>query len=150
MSTATSAVNATLTNLVTAVTASVNDTTVLVCEGPPGEFQPDDMIVIGERITQQYEPHALVGSMGSAALHETFQIYVHIDCYRGGDTFATTRARCLTLAKAIDDAVRNDPTVGGAVYLAYPSSHAYEQSWDPDNKGTRVTCELYVHCQALP
>ena len=150
MATATSAVNAALTAIVSAVTASVNDTSVLITEGPPTLNQPDDLIVIGERINQQYAPHALVGSAGSGFLHETFQVSIVIDVFRGGDNFTTTRSRCMALSKLCDDAIRNDPTLAGSVYLAYPSDHSYEQLWEVDSKGTRVKCDMFIHCQAIP
>lgn len=153
MAAATSTINAAVTALVAAITASVNDTSVLVTEGPPSQNQPDDFITVGERISQTYTPHAMVGSGGSGFLHEEYDVFIHIDVYRGGDSFSTVRSRCLVLSKAVDDAVRNDPSLGlssSGLYLAFPQSHIYEQTWDEDHKGTRCTCDLYVHCQAIP
>ena len=154
MATATSAVNAAIAGLVSLVQAAVTtaDPTnkVLVVEGPPGPNQPDDMVIIAERVNQTYDPHNLRGDMGSGALYEKIEISVHIDCYVGGDTFATARARCLVLSKAVDDAVRNDPTLSSSVLLSRPSSHSYEAMWDEDHKGTRVTCDMFVYAEASP
>ena len=154
MPSATSSVNAAIIALVAAigtqVTALDPSAAISVTEGPPTQNQPDDLVVIGERINQQYEPHALVGSGGSGWLHETFEISVHIDVYRGGDLFSVARLRALAIAKACDDAVRLDPSLAGTVYLAYPSAHSYEQLWEPDNKGVRVVADMFVHCQAIP
>jgi hypothetical protein len=154
MATATSKVDAVITNLLAAINASTvitsQVTPVLVYEGPPTLNQPDDFITVAEHIQQMYQPHAVVGTGGSNWLIEEILVSVEVTVYRGGDTFKTSRQRCETIVNAIDDAVRNDPTLAGAVYLAYPTLHQYTQKWEVDAKGTFCNCAMQILCRALP
>jgi hypothetical protein len=154
MATATSGVDAAVTNLIAAINTQpailAASPFVQVVEGPPTLSMEDDLIVVAEHIQQMYQPHAVVGSGGSKWLIEEILISITVDVFRGGDNATTTRQRCETLVNAVDDAVRNDPTLGGAVYMAYPSLHQYSQTWDFDAKGRRCICAMEIMTRNLP
>ena len=150
------AVNAAVTAIVAAVNtqialiAPINGISILVCEGPPGTYEPDDMVVIAEHIAHTAQPHQIIGTGSFGWLLEEFRVSVTVDVYRGGDDAATVRSRCLTLANAVDTAIRVDPSLAGSVFVAWPVEHRYESSFDPDNKGRRMTCEIAILCRAVP
>lgn len=155
MPSATSKIDSAVANLITAINTQAaiasTITPVGVYEGKPySQGQPDDLIVVAEEIQQSYREHNLVGTGGSGWLLEEFNISVVVDVYRGSDNYRTTRQRCETLVNAVDDAVRNDPSLAGAVITAWPSLHQYSQVWEEDGKGTRCKCEIVISCRALP
>lgn len=141
--------DAALTELVTLITSQVNDPDVLVCEGPPGEYQPNDVIAVGLEAAETFTPHALVGGGGQGFLHEDYRIRVTVEVYRGGDDFKATRQRCTALVNDVHTAVRTDPSLGGTVYLAYPLSNQYASEWEESHKGPIVRCDIDIHCQSI-
>ena len=146
-------IDATTTALVTAINTQVatltDGATVLVCEGPPTLYQPDDIITVGEFSDELFSPHALVGSGGAGWLQEDYRIGVKIDIYRGSDSVLLVRQRLSSLIAAVNTAVRTDPSLGGTCYLAYPEQAHRTLEWDPDAKGVRGICEAVIHCQAI-
>ena len=123
MATATSTVSAAVTAIITAINTqpAVTSTAIpppLVSQGPPGLNQPDDMIIIGERIAQRYIPMTYRGDGGPGWLEEEYTVSVNVWCYRGGDDPVVNGvlARRYALVNAVNDAVRNDPEVK-RVYL---------------------------------
>lgn len=157
MATATS----TVVNAIAALIAAINTQSAvtssttqqappLVKKGAPGPNQPDDLIIVGELVSQRYTPDVFRGDGGSGWLQEDYTISVVVNCYRGGDNPDDALTRCEVLVNAVDDAVRNDPSLAGAVLIAYPSAHDYSVTWEPDHKGWIAQCDMYVTCMAKP
>lgn len=159
------AVTALLANITTKVNALpfVPDESVLICEGPPAgsQYQPLDLVVVAERIEHQPQPHALVGTGGPGWLTEEFRISVVVDVFRLGgadpsdviaatQTAAAVRSRCLLLTNAVFEGILSDPSLGGAVFMAYPETNTYTSDWDENGKGRRARTEIQVLCRAIP
>jgi hypothetical protein len=152
MATATSTVAAAISAVLAAINTqpAVGTFPTLVKKGAPGPNVPDDLVIVGERVRQEYTPHHMRGDGGSGFLQERYRISVVVDCYRGGDDPDQALTRCETLVNAVDDSVRDDPSLGGVVILAYPAQHSYTLDWEPDHKGWIARCEIEVECLAEP
>lgn len=133
--------------LVTAITTAINDTSVLVSYDEPGTYQTDDIVMVG-RVDRQVERHAFVGSGGAQWLYEIYTIEVVVRAYRGGDDAQTVFERACALADVVASAVRTDPTLGGVVLVANPSTAAIEPDWDDNHLGRIATATIGVLCEA--
>ena len=132
---------------------------ILVQEGPPGTFQPDDIIIVDNNgIGQTANWHALVGGGGQGSLDEKYRIGVMIEVFRGGsddtpadDPALIVRTRCKALADAVDVAVRTDPSLGGVVLSAYPAAHTFSAcEWaDGSVSGRVMSCQIEIECVAV-
>lgn len=122
---------------------------VLVVYGPPGTYQPDDIIAVAFPVQGTFTALAMVGSGGAGWLREDYDVAVEISCFRGGDDAKSVFARAGQLAYAVADTVRSDPSIGDAVVQAMPAGFTWEQSWDPDHKGreVRVVVQISVTSQ---
>lgn len=129
--------------LVSGITSQVNDTSVLVSYDLPGEYLPDDIIVVGD-VDVSTAIESFVGSGGQHWLHETYVVHITISVYRGGDNASLTWKRAKALSDAIDTLVRTDPSLGGVVQLAYPSRAAFKSEWEEDHRGRIVTVDKEV------
>lgn len=118
---------------------------LLVCLDEPGPYQPDEIIAVGD-VHQQYNPESIVGSGGSHWLVENYTITVTVDVYRGGDQPAAVFARARQLADLVVAVVRSDPSLGGAVDRAKPSSVTHTSEWDEDHKGRHTVIDIGIDC----
>jgi hypothetical protein len=118
---------------------------LLVCDGEPGTYQPDDIVYLGD-VHQTYDPQSTVGTGGPQWLREDYEITLHVDVFRGGDDPTTCFARARTLADLAVAVVRSDPSLGGAVDRARPHTATHTTGWDADHKGRTVAVELSVAC----
>ncbi|MFJ2575968.1 hypothetical protein [Kitasatospora aureofaciens] len=118
---------------------------LLVCLDEPGPYQPDDIVSIGE-VHQTYSPESVVGSGGAGWLREDYQLHVTVDVYRGGDDPAGTFLRARALADLVVAVVRSDPSIGGAVDRARPTSATHTASWDDEHRGRHVSIDIVVDC----
>ncbi|WBP87042.1 hypothetical protein [Kitasatospora cathayae] len=137
-----------LYNTLTAqLTADSNDPTsgLMVCYDQPGPGQPNDIVSIG-KTHNRLEPHALVGGGGAGWLTERYTVTVTVDVFRGGDDPQYAYARASALCDAVCAAVRADPSLGGLVLVAHPSSVELEPELDPGHMGRRVTGEIEIEC----
>lgn len=134
---------------------------ILVCEGQPSEVPPSekDVIIIGWQpggagLVQTFTPAQQVGSGGHLWLTEDYHIPVYVSITRGGDDVPGVRTRCKALVEAVDTAVRNDPSLGQTVLMAYPSSHVFSGvSWSGSGNsvnGRTMSCQIAVSCTAIP
>jgi hypothetical protein len=139
-----STVDTVLDYLVATVTTQIGDASVLICDGPPGPYQPDDIVAIGETIAVVTDVHAFVGSGGQHWLSESYTVSVTISVFRGADSVALTWKRAKALADSVDTAVRTDPTLGGAVQLAWPSKTLFTSGWTENHAGRIVTVEKEI------
>lgn len=131
-----------------AVTADGVHTFGVFYDVPPAASTPDDVVAVG-RVERVPAPFAMVGSLGAGAMHEEVTVHVVVEVFRGGYDPLGVYERACDLVYAVEGAVRNDPTLGGAVYLARPSQGAYSCEPDPDHKGLIGTYELAITCKAV-
>ncbi|MFC1410508.1 hypothetical protein ACEZCY_14715 [Streptacidiphilus sp. N1-12] len=119
---------------------------VLVCLDEAGTYQPDDIVIVGD-VHQTYSPEQTVGSGGRFWLREDFTVTVTVSVYRGGDDPAGVFARARQLADMVVAVVRSDPSLGGAVDRAMPTSAVQTGGWaDEDGSGRESTIELEIGC----
>ena len=117
---------------------------------PAGQNLPDDIIAIGSRVQQRSEPHNLVGGGGSYWLLEQYTIDVMVSCYRGGDDQSQAWSRMVALVAAVDDAIRQDPSLGNVIGVSWPAGHDYNLAYVEDHKGWLADCEISVMVKSLP
>jgi hypothetical protein len=134
-------------NQQSAVTSPPAGEAVAVSYGPPSTYQPDDLVVItsSERSTDQL---AMIGSGATGWLLEKYLLLCTVDVFRGGDDAASCDARAWALVGAVETAVRNDPSFGGLLIVAVPSTPRHDLGWDPDEKGRRSVIEMHIACEA--
>jgi len=142
-----STVPAAVTYIHSHITTAINDAAVLVSYGPPGTNQPDDMIVVGN-VNREVGPIQMVGSGQAGWLDEIYTIDVIASVFRGGDNGQTVMERAAALADVVVAVVRTDPSLGGAVIVAYPTTVDYEQNWDDQHKGRVVDATVTIRCRA--
>lgn len=129
--------------LVANIATQIADPTVLVSYDMPGDYQPDDIVVVGD-IDVDTQVHAFVGSGGAHWLAEQYKVAVTISVYRGGDNASLTWKRAKTLSDAIDTLIRTDPSLGGVVQLCWPSRTSFKSEWEQDHKGRIVTVDKEI------
>lgn len=117
----------------------------LVCLDVPGPYEPDEIVCVGE-VQQTYSPESVVGSGGPGWLREDYTVTVTVDVYRGGDDASGTFLRARQLADLVVAVVRSDPSLGGAVDRARPSTASHTAGWDDEHKGRHVVIELGIDC----
>src|SRR5258708_2638167 len=144
-----STVDAVLDFLLSAITTQINDTSVLVVEGPPGPYQPEDIVSVASDITLDSVPHAFVGSGGAHWIQESYRVSVIVSVHRAGDNMSLVWKRAKALSDAVDTAVRTDPTLGGAVQLSYPSRSIFSSYWADNHawRFTDITKEITVEAE---
>lgn len=118
---------------------------LLVCLDAPGPYQPDDIVCVGE-VHQTYSPEQTVGSGGRFWLREDYTITVMIRVYRGGDDPAAVFARARELADVVVAVVRSDPSLGGAVDRAMPTTLTHTGEWADDHSGRLSEITLDISC----
>lgn len=118
---------------------------LLVVYDQPGPFQPDDIVSIG-KVSRQVAVNSLVGSGGAGWLEERYQVEVIVDVFRGGDYAQAAFERAVAVVDGVCAAVRGDPSLGGAVLEARPSSGTYESEWDDEHKGRHCVGTVEVDC----
>lgn len=117
----------------------------LVCLGPPGTYQPADIIAIGTQVNGSFNVMAMVGSGAAGWLREDYAVEVVISCFRGVDDLTVVMDRCEALMYAVVDTVRADPTLGGAVNIvAEPTVSDMQPTWADNHQGWEVRGVLEV------
>ncbi|BBB00575.1 hypothetical protein RVR_10574 [Actinacidiphila reveromycinica] len=120
---------------------------LLICYDVPGPNEPEDIIAVG-LVTRTLDVNSVVGGGGKGWLDERYSIAVTIDCFRGGDDPAAVFDRASTLLDQTCAIVRTDPTLGGAVLVARPTTSQTEGEWDSDNLGRHTVVTFAVECYA--
>jgi hypothetical protein len=117
--------------LIDVAVLAIGDDRVLVCNGHPGQYQPDD-IVSFNRVTWSEEPATLSTRM---VRDLTVQVSATISVYRGGgpEQEQVCEDRCLELADLISEHVRAvDPKLGDRALWCFRTSYESLGSSSPD------------------
>lgn len=120
---------------------------LLVCYDQPGPNEPDDIVAVGI-VTRQIGVNSMVGSGGAGWLDERYTVAVTIDIFRGGDDAAATFDRASLLLDQACAIVRTDPTLGGAVSTARPTTSQIDGEWDAENLGRHSVVTFDIECYA--
>jgi hypothetical protein len=132
-----------LTGLTALLTPDPEADGLLVCQGEPGTYQPEDIVYIGST-HQTYSPEATVGTGGPLWLREDYQQSICVSVIRGGEDTALVMNRASALTNLIVNYVRSDPSLGGLVDRARPASVTYTPEWDKEHMGPRVDVEITI------
>lgn len=150
--------------LVTAIQAQVaadpQASQILVHFGEPNLNMPNDVIMVGE-VRRTTDPETVIGSGGPNWLNEKYDIATLVSSWTGSadDDGASAislavNARAWQLQGYIETAVRNDPSLGDLVNVAYPNQTSSPgPEWTLDEKetptGLRVEITSSIHVDVL-
>ena len=128
-----------LAQLFATATAGFTDPPVKCDVSLPMDNSSDDRVIIGGA-TRRMEVLAVVGGMGYGAMKEDYTVEFQVQAtIYGGDPFPAVDDRAYSILDACEEALRNDPTLGGLVMWAYPSGSKSEH--DQDENGA-ATCDI--------
>lgn len=118
---------------------------LLVCFDQPGPNQPDDIVSVG-KVNRRLGVNSMVGGGGAGWLEENYTVDIVIDVYRGGDSAQAAYTRATDLVAGAIAVVRADPSLGGSVLIAKPTSDLTEVEWDEEHGGQHATATLEITC----
>jgi hypothetical protein len=118
---------------------------LLVCLDDPGTYQPDDIVKIGD-VTNAFKVNSLVGSGGDGWLEERYSVDVDVEVFRGNDDPQAVSERAYLLAAGVIACVRADPSLGGNVLVAEPTSADYTGTVSDDHAGRIGSLTLKIEC----
>lgn len=110
------------------VDASAVDGQVLVSYNAPGNYETDNVIEVG-KVSRTFAPLRLVGSGGQWWGNETYEIEVSISVIHGQLDPVGIEARVWHLVALCESAVRSDPSFGGLVIQANPTTCDVDCEW---------------------
>lgn len=151
----TSTVGTAITALVTAVQTQVNTdasaSQILVAEATEQTDLPLEMIIVAEgEQTLNVRPFCFTGGMTSRnSMFETYNLDVTVSKYDGSYEPDIEIQRVYTLCGYVEAAVRNDPSLGGAVLIAYPEARRVTgPQWTENPAGLLMEVTIPIHCEA--
>lgn len=118
---------------------------LVVCLDSPGTNVPNDGVAVG-RVNRSLDISSLVGGAGAGFLNETYTIDVTIEVFRGGDNAELATNRAFALIDGVVHAVRTDPTMGGSVLWAKPTTSNCDCDWADDHKGRLASATVQISC----
>ena len=134
-------------------------TSMLIRLGQPGRNLPNDCIVIGTSVRRSLTVRTFIGSGGVDWLNEGYDINVECSTWaESGDSDDTSTVSLQSLNRAyelvgyVETSVREDPSLGGLVNLAYPRSSVQEgPEWTSGTSGDglRTVVTVTVHIEEL-
>jgi hypothetical protein len=128
-----------LTTLFATATASFATPPVKVDVSIALDDSSDDRVIIGGA-TRHTSAQAIVGGMGYGALKEEYTVDFQVQAtLYGANAFPAVDDRAYAILDACEEALRNDPTLGGLVDWAYPSGSKSEH--DQDENGSSI-CDV--------
>jgi hypothetical protein len=120
--------------------------TLLVVYGPPGQFQPDQIICVLNDVERPLTPLQVVGNGLAGYLTEEYVVPIVVDVFSGDDDPRTVYETCCTLTDVVIDVIRQDLSLGGRVSTGRPERVTYESDWSTgestDEQGESVTLYL--------
>ncbi|PJN22419.1 hypothetical protein [Kitasatospora sp. CB02891] len=117
---------------------------LLVCLDEPGTYQPADIVSVG-RVARDISVSSMVGSGGAGWLEEHYTIAIVIEVARGDDAQSAFE-RAADLVDQVVAVVRTDPTLGGTVLVARPTTNTIDVLWASDHTGRVGQAELSITC----
>lgn len=114
----------------------------------PAKYDPRDSVVIGDAHTRTTKREQMVGSGGAGWLYETYSIDIQIVSWQGGNNFQPVVERSWRLLSLTEAFVRSDPSLGGLVIEAYPSSSKSSAGYMDNGKGISSVIDLTIDVEA--
>jgi hypothetical protein len=121
---------------------------------PSGDLPPDVLLLTSVRRT--LAPRTFIGGGGQDWEAETYNAVVFISTWAAsGDADVTSDVACKLndrlwqLVGYVETAVRNDPSLGGLVDIAYPSATTTDGPEWQENGGLVAQAEVTVHVEVL-
>lgn len=141
------------TTALTVPLAAGDNSTVRVMYAEPGQYQPNDLVCFGT-VARDVISHGMRGDGGAQAFAEEYSLEVIVHAFRpdipqGSGQMAEERA--YAILGAIEQAVRDDMTLGGLVWKAEPLRSTLDTTWDPDAASIGYHAHLVaeLHCSAV-
>lgn len=147
-----STVPAAIAYLMTAIQTqlSTDSLPILLSLGEPVQaYLPNDVVTIGE-VRRVVDPQTFVGSGGNFWLHETYDVDIVCASWTGSAQTLVVMERAWQLNAYVETAIRNDPSLGALVNIAYPSGGtSLGPEWTGDPVGPRVEITNPIHIESL-
>ena len=144
-----STVPAAIAYLMTAIQTqlSTDSLPILLSLGDPVQtYLPNDVVIIGE-VRRVVDPDTFVGSGGQFWLQEKYNVDIVSKSWTGSAETLVVMERAWQLNAYVETAIRNDPSLGGLVNIAYPSggtSPGPEWTGDPVGPLVEITNPIYI------
>jgi len=140
---ATSSVPTVKANLVTQLQARGGLTGVQVTNGPPLPATQREYIWVGD--TEGIQELAAFNTPNQR--HENYNVKVVVNVTREGEDAAAADARCFALCAELENQLRSDPTVSGAINLAMVTTFRLTEFVAPDNSNRTAQLVVDINCQ---
>jgi hypothetical protein len=139
---ATSTIPTLKANLVTQLQARAGLTGIQVTNGPPLPSPSREYIWVGD-----VDGVEEMATAGINTRHEDYNTKVVIHVEKDGTDTAATDARCFVLSAELENQLRTDPTVSGAVSLAQLTAYRLTEFVQPDGMARIAELVVTVNCQ---
>jgi hypothetical protein len=140
---ATSTVPTLKANLVTQLQARAGLSGIQVTNGPPLPAPSREYIWVGDTEGTQ----ELAAFNAPNQRHEVYNVKVVIHVEKDGTDTAATDARCFVLSAELENQLRADPTVSGAVNVAQLTTFRLTEFVQPDGMARIAELVVDVNCQ---
>jgi hypothetical protein len=111
-------------------------------------YDPFDQVTIGDAHSRTTKRTQMVGSGGAGWLFEDFTLDIEIVSWQGGQNLQLVVERAWRLLGQVEAFIRSDPSLGGLVIVAYPSSSKSTAGYMDDSKGVSCVIDLTVDVEA--
>lgn len=139
---ATSTVPTLKANLKTQLAARAGLTGVQIAYGPPSVGMQKEYVWLGD-----VEGDQAFASMGTTN-HEEYDLQVVVDVIREGTDEASADARCFAIQAELENQIRSDNTVNGAVSVAQIGRFKLTENVTADGMTRTARLVTLIHCQA--
>lgn len=145
---AVSAIPAAVSGLLAAIGAQVPSGTG-VYDGVVREGQStESFVVISGWVSDERAPATFGAGFGQFTIEEQFEIQGYVRCLEGSTVQQVSRQQAFTVFEAVEQAVRADPTLGGAVRVAWVKRVLGTQGAANGARGNGTQLDFEVHCEA--
>jgi hypothetical protein len=117
------------------VDANAEDGLVAVSYNEPGNNEPDNVIWVG-KVSRTFKPMRLVGSGGQWWGNEIFEVETNISVIHGQLDPQPCEERAWHLIALLETAIRSDPSLGGLVIQANPTTSDVDCEWIEGETGS--------------
>lgn len=140
------AVRAALVTRLRAALAAAADTTTEVLYGPPGQTVPQQFIAVADTDAGVTREQRTLPLRKQSSRTETYDVRLVVWCADGNpDAQQSVTERCWALTTLIDDDLRGEPTLGGLVTWALPSSFQDQDFRLNEGRAAEVIVMVSVH-----
>lgn len=139
---ATSSIPAAIDGLLTLLRANVDSSTQVVDGFPRFTVTDTDLIAVGGKPAPTAEGTQTAAVLGGRKRDENYVLHVTCSSSRGGEDQKAVRDRAFALLAVLENVVRNDITLGGAVRTAQVEGGITLSQTDVDTAADGVFAEV--------